>query len=205
MKIVIATTNEGKLREFRQILSPLGFEAVSLRDVGVSADIAEDGDSFEENARIKAQTVYDLVKTPVIADDSGLCVDFLDGAPGIYSARYGGEELDDTGRVEKLLQELENVPEPLRGAEYVCAIYAVMDEKTEFVVTAKMSGIIGTEPVGDGGFGYDPIFILGEEYGSLGGKSVAQISAEEKHKISHRGKAAVLLAEKLKELGYVKS
>ena len=197
MKLVIATTNKDKVREYRALLSPLGYECVTSADVGVSGDIEETGDTFEENSRIKAQAVYALLGKSdycVIADDSGLEVEFLDGRPGVYSARYGGAELDDVGRYELLLTELGNTPKELRKARYVCAIYFIRDEHTQFCVSGTFDGYIGFEPRGNGGFGYDPIFMLEDD------TSVAELSDEAKNKISHRGKAAAELAERLREL-----
>ncbi len=195
MKVVIATNNQGKVREFKAMLAPLGYEPVSLKDEGIKINVVEDGETFEENAHLKAKAVYEICHCPVIADDSGLEVDFLDGAPGIYSARYAGEDATDKELCEKILSELEGVDESLRSARFVCALYCIMDEETEYSVLGTLEGSIGTEPRGENGFGYDPIFMVDEE------RSVAELSEEEKNKISHRSNAlhkltAILLKEK---------
>ena len=191
MKVIIATKNEGKVREFRQLLEPFGYEPVSMTEAGVEAEIIEDGETFEENAHIKAKEVYRLTGLPVIADDSGLEVEFLGGAPGIYSARYAGENATDEQRNEKLLEEMQGVDMPLRNARFVCAIYFILDEKKEYCVTGTLDGFIGYEPAGSGGFGYDPIFMIDED------TSLAQIDSKEKNKISHRAQAMKKLAEEL--------
>lgn len=192
MKVLIATTNQGKVKEFRQILEPLGFEPVSLKDMGISADVEENGETFEENAHIKAAAYRKLTDMPVIADDSGLEVEFLDGAPGIYSARYAGENATDKERCEKVLEEMQGVEQPLRNARFVCAIYFIKDENTEYCATGTLDGFIGEEPNGGNGFGYDPIFMVDED------TSVAMLEAEEKNRISHRANALKELARQLK-------
>ena len=189
MKLVIATNNQGKVREIKEILEPLGYEPVSLKDAGISIEVDENGDTFEENAHIKAKAVYDICRCPVIADDSGLEVDFLDGAPGIYSARYAGEGAPDEQRINKILSELDGVDESMRTARFVCAIYCILDDDTEYCVRGTLDGHIGTEPVGSNGFGYDPIFMVDED------TSVAMLTAEGKNKISHRSAALKQLAE----------
>lgn len=192
MKLVVATNNQGKVKEFRQLLEPLGFEPVSLKDEGIEIDITEDGETFAENAHIKAQAVYEICGCPVLADDSGLEIEFLGGAPGIYSARYAGEDATDADRCNKILSELDGVDVSMRSARFACALYCIMDDETEYSVLGTMDGFIGTEPMGDNGFGYDPIFMIDEE------TSVAMISDEEKNKISHRAQAMKKLAEILK-------
>ena len=190
MKVIIATKNQGKVKEFRQLLSPLGYEPVSLIEAGINAEIVEDGETFEENAHIKAKAIHKLTGQPVIADDSGLEVEFLGGAPGIYSARYAGENATDQQRNQKLLDEMRGVDIPLRGARFVCAIYFIGDKGNEHCVTGTLEGFIGFEPMGTEGFGYDPIFMIDED------TSLAMITSEEKNKISHRAKAMQgLLAE----------
>lgn len=191
MKVIIATKNEGKVREFRELLKPYGFEPVSMAQAGVDVEIEEDGETFEENAHIKAKAVRAATGMPVIADDSGLEVEFLGGAPGIYSARYAGENATDEERNEKLLEEMYGVDKPLRSARFVCAIYFILDNKREYCVTGTLDGYIGDEPVGDGGFGYDPIFMLEDD------RSLAELSEKEKNKISHRANAMRKLAEEL--------
>lgn len=192
MKIIIATNNQGKVREFKQMLEPLGYEPVSLKDEGIVIDVEEDGETFAENAHIKAQAVYDLCHCPVLADDSGLEIDFLNGAPGIYSARYAGEDATDKDRCDKILSELEGVDVPLRTARFACALYCIIDDETEYSVLGTFNGFIGTEPMGENGFGYDPIFMVDEN------TSVAMLTDEEKNKISHRAEAMRKLAEALK-------
>lgn len=191
MKLVVATNNQGKVKELKKLLEPLGFEPVSLKDEGIEIEVVEDGETFAENARIKAEAVYDIVHCPVIADDSGLEIDFLDGAPGIYSARYAGENATDKERMEKVLSELEGTDESLRTARFVCALYCILDDETEYSVIGTCDGVIGTEPVGENGFGYDPIFVLPD------GRTMAELDASEKNEISHRANALRRLAEVL--------
>ena len=193
MKLIIATNNQGKVREFKAMLTPLGYEPVSLKDAGIVAEVAEDDDTFEENAHKKARAIYELCGCPVIADDSGLQVDFLGGAPGIYSARYAGEDATDKERCEKILSELEGVDESMRSARFVCALYCIIDEEREYSVTGTLEGFIGTEMRGENGFGYDPIFMVDEE------RSLAEMSAEEKNGISHRAAALKQLTDILRD------
>ncbi len=193
MKVVIATGNRGKVKEFKELLEPFGFEAVSMADEGISCEIIEDGETFEENAHIKAKAVYDICHLPVIADDSGLEVEFLGGAPGIYSARYGGENATDVERYEKVLSELEGVDDELRGARFVCAIYCILSDDEQYCVTGTLDGYIGHEPQGENGFGYDPIFMVDKD------RSVADLSDDEKNEISHRGRALRNLVETLRD------
>lgn len=192
MKVVIATKNEGKVREFRELLAPLGYEPVSMSEAGVNVEIVEDGDTFEENAHIKAKEVRRASGLPVIADDSGLEVEFLGGAPGIYSARYAGENATDKQRNQKLLEEMQGVDKPLRNARFVCAIYFILDDEREYCVTGTLEGFIGDEPRGENGFGYDPIFMIDDD------TSLAQVSESEKNRISHRARAMERLAEALR-------
>lgn len=191
MKLVVATNNQGKVKELKKLLEPLGFEPVSLKDEGIEIEVVEDGETFAENARLKAEAVYNIVHCPVIADDSGLEIDFLDGAPGIYSARYAGENATDKERMEKVLSELEGTDESLRTARFVCALYCILDDETEYSVLGTCDGVIGIEPVGENGFGYDPIFVLPD------GRTMAELDASEKNEISHRANALRKLAEVL--------
>ena len=193
MKIVIATNNQGKVKEFKQMLEPLGYEPVSLRDEGIEIEVQEDGETFAENAHIKAQAVYEICHCPVLADDSGLEIEFLGGAPGIYSARYAGEDATDEERCSKILSELEGVDESLRAARFACALYCILDDDREYSVLGTFSGFIGTEPMGENGFGYDPIFMVDEK------TSVAMLDDDEKNNISHRAEALRKLVEILKE------
>ena len=192
MKFIIATHNQKKLAELRRILSPLGIEALTADEAGIDfEDVEETGTTFEENAQIKALALYDGSGYGTIADDSGLCVDALDGAPGIYSARYSGEHGNDAENIVLLLKNMENVPDEQRTARFVCAICCVMPDGTQFTVRGECEGKIGYECLGDGGFGYDPIFMLPE------GRSMAELSKDEKDAISHRGNALKKLVERL--------
>lgn len=188
-KLVFATNNENKLREAREILSPLGIEVVSQRDAGADCDPEENGATFAENAMIKAGAVYDIVKCPVIADDSGLCVDALDSRPGVFSARYAPDE----EKCSKLLGEMKDVPDDKRRAYFECSI-AYLDADRYFTVSGKCVGKIAFEERGRNGFGYDPIFLYGE-------KTLAEMSADEKNRISHRGNALKGLYEELRKKG----
>lgn len=193
-QIVFATGNEGKMREIRAILSDLGCEILSMKEAGITADILEDGSTFEENALIKAKTVAEYTDAIVLADDSGLEIDYLNKEPGIYSARYLGEDTSYRVKNQNLIDRLEGVPDEKRTARFVCAIAAAFPDGTSSVVRATIEGRIGYEERGEGGFGYDPIFYV-PEYG----KSTAELSAEEKNEISHRGKALRLVKEDIKE------
>ncbi len=194
MKIIAATKNKNKLREFGEILK--GFEIISQEDAGVDIDVEETGTTFEENSYLKAKAIYDITGITTIADDSGLCVDALGGEPGVYSARYGGEGYDDKGRVQLLLKNMKNVPDEERTARFVCVITLVGDEG---VLTARgeCEGRIDYEPKGENGFGYDPVF-----YVDRFEKTLAEVTPEEKNSISHRGKALKIFAEKLNKKEY---
>lgn len=192
-RLIIASNNAGKIREFRELLSPFGFEVVSMRDAGFTDEIIEDGDTFEENAHIKARAVWEATKTPTIADDSGLEIDFLDGAPGVYSARYAGEGADDKARCQKVLDEMHGVARELRDARFVCSIYFIYAEDDEYSVNGEVRGYIGEKPKGKNGFGYDPIFMLNDD------DSMATIGDEEKNRISHRANAFGQLSKILEE------
>lgn len=190
MKFVIATGNEGKVREFKRILEPMGFEAVSMKELGHALEVEETGKTFAENARLKAGAACQAAGLPAIADDSGLCVDALGGAPGVYSARYSG--LGDDENNQKLLRELAEVPDGERTARYVCAICCCFPDGTFLTAEESCEGKIGYALSGSQGFGYDPLFYVG-------GRSFGQYSGEEKDAISHRGKALRLFCERLKE------
>ena len=190
MDIIIATNNAHKVEEFKRLLTPMGYRVYSLKDKEIKVEIEENGSTFAENAMIKAQTIYDMVHLPVIADDSGICVDALGGRPGIYSARYGGEGLDGHGRNLKLLEELGGVTD--RTGRFVCSI-AYIDAKGEkHSFEGVCEGVIGYEEKGENGFGYDPLFLVGE-------KSFAELSGAEKDALSHRGKANRLLCAYIAE------
>jgi len=192
-RLIIASNNAGKIREFKELLSPYGFEVLSMREAGFTDEIVEDGETFEENAHIKARAVFDAVGLPTIADDSGLEIDFLDGAPGVYSARYAGEGASDKERCNKVLSEMHGVAHELREARFVCSIYFIYAEDDEYSVNGEVRGYIGDKPLGKNGFGYDPIFMINED------ESMATISEAEKNEISHRAMAFKKLSEILKE------
>ena len=190
MKLVIASNNKGKIAEFNKLLSPLGYEAVSQREAGINIEVSEDGETFEENATLKARAVYEIAKCAVLADDSGLSVDALDGAPGVYSARYGGEGLDDKGRTELLLENMKDVSDEKRTAKFVCVIHFIKENGEEISVRGECKGKIGYKPEGENGFGYDPVFVYGD-------KTFAQVGADVKNSVSHRAVALKKLMEKL--------
>ncbi|MBO6016228.1 MAG: XTP/dITP diphosphatase [Lachnospiraceae bacterium] len=199
--IVLATTNMGKVNEALEIMSSSGYQVISLKDVGVSADVDENGSTFEENAMIKAEAFAKLVtQVPayrdaiVFADDSGLVIDCLNGEPGIYSARYLGEDTPYEYKNKEILRRLEGVPDEERSARFVCAIAAALPDGRMLCETGTMEGRIAYAIEGSNGFGYDPIFFL-PEYGMTS----AQISPEEKNEISHRGRALRLMKERLDE------
>ena len=190
-RLIFATGNEHKMVEIREILGELPVEILSMKDVGIKADIVENGNTFEENALIKAKEVCKLAGEMVLADDSGLEIDYLNGEPGIYSARYMGEDTSYHIQNQNLIDRLEGVPDEKRTARFVCAIAAAFPDGRSFVVRGTIEGIIGYEERGTNGFGYDPIFYLPER-----GVSTAEIPPEEKNSISHRGNAL----RKMKEL-----
>ena len=180
MKICAATGNAGKLRELRRILEAQGHEVVSQKQLGITIEPEETGTTFAENALIKAETICKACGLPTIADDSGLCVDALGGAPGVYSARYSGE--GDDGNNQKLLRELADVPEKQRTGRYVCAISCIFPDQTELTAAGTCEGRIGYELSGDHGFGYDPLFLPAD----TPGKTMAELTPAEKNAISHR-------------------
>lgn len=195
-RIIFATGNEGKMKEIRQILAELNANVVSMKEAGIDLDIVEDGDSFAENALIKARAVWAETKDVVLADDSGLVVDYLGGEPGIYSARYMGEDTTYDIKNRAIIERLKDAKEEERTARFICAIAAVLSDGTELVTEGVMEGMIAFEPAGSGGFGYDPILYL-PEYG----KTSAQLDGEEKNRISHRGRALEAMKLKLLESG----
>ena len=192
MKIIAATTNKGKIREFQEILGELGYEVVSMHDEGIDVEVEETGSTFSENALIKARAVSLLCDYPVIADDSGLCVDAMDGAPGIYSARFAGEDATDYDRNVKLLETLEG--EENRKAQYVAAIAYIAPDGKEITTEGTIEGEILTEEHGTGGFGYDPLFWCTEIK-----KCFGLATPDEKNAVSHRGRALKKLCDILKE------
>lgn len=193
-RIVFATGNAGKIKEIRMIMEDTGLEVVSMKDAGIKADIEENGKTYEENALIKARAVTAFTKDIVMADDSGLEIDALNKEPGIYSARYLGEDTPYSIKNANLIQRLEGVPEEKRTARFVCAIAAVLPDGRELTTRATIEGRIGYEEKGTNGFGYDPIFYVPEF-----GKSTAELTEEEKNQVSHRGKALELMKEELKK------
>ena len=193
-KIVFATGNEGKMREVRLILQDLGFPVLSMKEAGVSLDIEENGTTFAESAMIKARAVWEQTGGIVLADDSGLVVDYLGGEPGVYSARYLGEDTSYEIKNQAIIDRLADAKEEERTARFVSAIAAVLPDGSELVTEGKVEGLIAHEPAGNGGFGYDPIFYL-PEYGVTS----AEIPIEKKNEISHRGKALEAMKIKLRE------
>ena len=190
MKLVLASKNKKKLVELDTILSRLGVEVCSEADAGVDVEVEETGTTFEENSLLKARAVMEASGLPAVADDSGLCVDALNGAPGVYSARYGGEGLDDTGRYRLLLENMRG--QMPRTARFVSVITCCFPNGDVISARGECPGTIAFAPMGEGGFGYDPVFFVP----SLK-KTFAQLTAEEKNAISHRGKALEAFQTKL--------
>lgn len=193
-KIIFATGNEGKMKEVRMILEDLGLPVLSLKDVGITADVEENGTTFEENAQIKAKAIMEMTGALVLADDSGLEVDALDKEPGIYSARYMGHDTSYHIKNQNIIDRLEGKVGEERSARFVCAIAAAFPDGRVLTTRGTMEGQIGYEEKGENGFGYDPIFYL-PEYQCYS----AELSLEEKNKLSHRGKALRLMKERLHE------
>ncbi len=189
-KMILASSNPHKLREFWEILGPLGCEVISQHEAGIDLEPEETGTTFEENSAIKAREIYKLAGCPVIADDSGLEVDALGGEPGVYSARYGGTR-DDKAHNDLVISKLSGVPDEKRTARFVCAITYIDENGGEFHFLGRFEGRIGYREVGRNGFGYDPIFMVGDI-------SSAEMTPDEKNAVSHRGKALRLLAEHIK-------
>ena len=194
-RIVFATGNEGKMREVRLILADLGMEILSMKEAGADPDIVEDGKTFGENAEIKARAVWEQTGGIVLADDSGLVIDCLNGEPGVYSARYMGEDTSYEIKNQALIDRLAGVEGADRSARFVCNIAAVLPDGQVVHTEETMEGRIAEKPAGHEGFGYDPILYLPEF-----GKTSAEITIEEKNRISHRGKALEAMKVKLKEL-----
>lgn len=193
-KLLLATNNEGKAREYRSLLEGVPFELVTPAEVGISTEVAEVGKSFEENARLKATTLAAESGLLSLADDSGLEVKALGGEPGMLSARYAGEGASDSDRVGYLLTKLEGVPQERRTARFRCVIAIATPEGGVELCSGECDGVIAFAPRGEGGFGYDPIFYLPEM-----GKTMAELSPETKNRISHRGRAAIKARQLLKE------
>ena len=198
MKVVLASKNQHKLVEIRQITDKFGFELVLQSELGVDIDVEETGTTFEENSFLKANAVMEATGLPALADDSGICVDALNGEPGIYSARYGFDEtLDDWGRLELLLKNTEHIPDDQRQAKFVAVITMVSPDGEVIQARGEIHGRLLRQAKGKNGFGYDPIF-----YYPPMGMTTAEMPAEEKNKVSHRANALKVLYEKLKEAGY---
>ncbi len=199
MIFAAATNNAKKLKEIKRILNALGHDAKTLKELGIEIEIEENGTTFAENAVIKAKAIAEICKMPTISDDSGLEVDYLSGAPGVYTARYAGENATDDENIDKLLAALNGVPQENRGAAFVSSVClyvpAENGEDISVVCTGRCPGWIGWERMGDGGFGYDPIFMVGQT-------SYSQMSAEEKDAISHRGQALRLLGEEIAKMEF---
>ena len=193
-RIVFATGNAGKVKEIRMIMEDTGMEVVSMKEAGISIDIEEDGSTYEENALLKARAVAAYTDDIVMADDSGLEIDYLNKEPGVLSARYMGEDTSYHIKNNNLIERLNGVAEEQRTARFVCAIAAVLPDGKELTTRATIEGRIGYEEKGENGFGYDPIFYVPEFE-----KTTAELSEEEKNQISHRGKALQLMKEELKK------
>ncbi len=196
---MIATKNKGKVKEFSDLFESKGTVVKSLLDYPNIEDIEETGITFAENAQIKAEAICSKLHIPVIADDSGLAIDYLDGRPGVYSARYAGEHKSDIDNLNKVLSELQGVPKENRAARFHCALALAIPGKKSKIVEGTCEGVITEKPIGENGFGYDPIFFVVEK-----GKTMAELSKDEKNQISHRGNALRKLDELLKgheELG----
>lgn len=193
-RIIFATGNAGKMKEIRMIMADTGMEVLSMKEAGICIDIEENGCTYEENALIKARAIAAMTDSIVLADDSGLEIDYLNGEPGVYSARYLGEETPYRIKNANLIDRLKGVSDERRTARFVCAIAAVLPNGREIAVRAAIEGRIGYEEKGTNGFGYDPIFYVPEM-----GKTTAELTEEEKNKVSHRGKALRLMKEELKK------
>lgn len=193
-KIIFATSNQGKMDEIKMIMSDMNIPIQSLKEAGIQADIVEDGKTFEENAIIKARTIMELTHQLVLADDSGLEVDYIGGEPGIYSARYMGEETSYAVKNQNIIDRLKDAKGDERSARFVCAIAAVLPNGETYTTRATIEGVIGYEEKGEHGFGYDPILYVPEF-----GKTTGELLPEDKNEISHRGKALRQMKEILKD------
>lgn len=196
MKLILATNNKNKLREIREMLRDLPYEVLSQAEAGFDMEVEENGTTFAENAAIKAKALWNAAKSAgleclTLADDSGLCVDALNGAPGVYSHRFAGENATDADRNQKLLQVISDVPDEKRGAKFVCDMVLMRPDGTQTLCEGEVCGMIGHEPRGENGFGYDPLFYVGT-------RSFAEFSAEEKNAISHRKRALEKVLDALK-------
>lgn len=190
MRIIAATQNKGKIKEIQDIFGGLGFSVISQKEAGIDIDVEETGKTFEENALIKARAIFNLCHETVVSDDSGLCVESLNGAPGVYSARYAGEGASDADRINKLLGELEGKDN--RSAKFVSAVAMILKDGREITASGEVEGEITKEPSGDNGFGYDPVFYSYELK-----KTFGEAGSSEKNEISHRARALKKLYEKV--------
>ena len=196
-RIVFATGNQNKMREIKMILADLGMEILSMKEAGIDVDVEENGTTFEENALIKEREIAKVLPGDIVlADDSGLEIDYLNKEPGIYSARYAGRDTSYDVKNQMLIDRLDGVPDEKRTARFVCAVAAVFPDGTEEVVRGTMEGRIGYEIAGANGFGYDPIFYLPEF-----GMTSAEISPEQKNEVSHRGKALRAMRSVMEQKG----
>ena len=190
MKLVIASNNQGKISEFKKIFARFGYKVISQRESGAEIEVEENADTFEGNAELKARALYEKLGCAVLADDSGLCVDCLDGAPGVYSARFGGGSLNDKEKNALLLEKMKDIPKEERGAQFVCALYYIAKDGRNCLAKGICRGEIAFEMSGENGFGYDSVFLYE-------GKSFAEHTAEFKNKNSHRARAIEKLIEEL--------
>ena len=195
MKIIFATGNKDKLKEINRVFEGTGYEIISMKDAGFEGDIEETGETFEENSYIKAKAVWDKLGGLVMADDSGFMVDYLDGAPGVYSARFMGEDADYATKCGAIIERLKGVPAEKRGAGFKTVITAILPDGKVVTAEGEIRGIVNDREEGTNGFGYDPILFVPEI-----GRTTAQISMDEKNAISHRGKALREMKEKLKNI-----
>ena len=193
----MATGNKNKIREVRQILQDTDIEVISMSDAGIDIEIEESGKTFEENAKLKAETIRDLTNLPVMADDSGLIIDAMPDELGVYSARFMGEDTPYAVKNQEILNRLNNVPTNRRSARFICTIAIAYPDKETQIFEGLFEGRIAYEAVGNNGFGYDPIFYVPEK-----GCTSAQLTEEEKNKISHRGKALAKAVEELKKINF---
>jgi XTP/dITP diphosphohydrolase len=193
-KLIIASKNKGKINEIKDILKELPFEIISMKDAGYDFEIEENGNTFDENAMLKAKSLFKRTGGMVLADDSGLEVDFLNGAPGIYTARFAGDEACQEEKNARIIGLLSGISSPYRTARFVCSIAFVSSERS-FTVNGAAEGLIAEQPCGSAGFGYDPIFFMPEH-----GKTMAQLPDSVKNKISHRARALYNLRDKLEKI-----
>lgn len=193
MKLVIASNNKGKIREYKQLLEKFGYEVCSQKEAGIDLDVEETGTTFAENSALKARAAYELAGCAVLADDSGLCIDALGGEPGVYSARYCGATTDEE-RIGIILDKLKDVPDEKRNAHFVCTIHFIDGDGSEIAVEGRVEGTIAREPRGENGFGYDPVFIYE-------GKSFAETYPQVKNAVSHRANALKALVRELEKKG----